>query len=228
MDFVSIDGKQYTGEVHQLFSDREEDGDISDTSTINSDHDSEEEYSIGGDVTVETEPDPNDGFDGDAEGAATNSVPGNFSDLPSSSANCVYGKNRCKWSKQGPVLCRTRSHYIILHLPGLKTAAGNLQIENPLDYWCLLITDEIISIIVDCTNEKKQSYQVNMEKPSHIVITSIRLKSKHFFGLLNLTSIFKSNNEDAADLFTSDGIGRDIFRATMSLKRFLFFFDSIA
>ncbi|KAL3290065.1 hypothetical protein HHI36_023434 [Cryptolaemus montrouzieri] len=75
MDFVSIDGKQYIGEeIHQLFLEREEDGDFSDTSTINSDHDLEEEYSIDEDVTVETEPDPNDGFDGDTKDAATNPV----------------------------------------------------------------------------------------------------------------------------------------------------------
>ncbi|KAL3275231.1 hypothetical protein HHI36_020000 [Cryptolaemus montrouzieri] len=66
----------YIEEVHQLFLDREEDGNISDTSTIDSDYDSEEKYSIDGEVTVETEPDPNDGFDGDAKDAATNPVAG--------------------------------------------------------------------------------------------------------------------------------------------------------
>ncbi|KAL3282894.1 hypothetical protein HHI36_006052 [Cryptolaemus montrouzieri] len=85
-------------EVHQLFLDREEDGDISAVSTIDNDHDSEEEYSIDGDVTVETEPDPNDGFDGDAEDAATILVPGNSSDLPSSSASYVYGKKKLLYS----------------------------------------------------------------------------------------------------------------------------------
>ncbi|KAL3290454.1 hypothetical protein HHI36_023795 [Cryptolaemus montrouzieri] len=63
-DFVSIDGKHYIGEeLHQLFLDREED------------HDSEEEYRKDGDVTVESKPDPNNGFDGDAGDAATNRVP---------------------------------------------------------------------------------------------------------------------------------------------------------
>lgn len=45
---------------------------------------------------------------------------------------------------------------------------------------------------------------------------------KAFIGLLYLQGLFKSGNEDVRSLWATDGTGRDIFRATMSLPRFLF------
>ncbi|KAG5877610.1 hypothetical protein JTB14_010297 [Gonioctena quinquepunctata] len=43
-----------------------------------------------------------------------------------------------------------------------------------------------------------------------------------FIGLLLHTQIFKSNREDVRALFSKDGTGIDVFRCTMSEKRFLF------
>ncbi|KAG5863293.1 hypothetical protein JTB14_034894 [Gonioctena quinquepunctata] len=43
-----------------------------------------------------------------------------------------------------------------------------------------------------------------------------------FIGLLLYTQIFKSNREDVRALFSKDGTGIDVFRCTMSEKRFLF------
>ena len=49
-----------------------------------------------------------------------------------------------------------------------------------------------------------------------------QVELRAFFGLIYLAGLFKSENEDATGLFASDGTGRDIFRATMNLKRFLY------
>lgn len=43
-----------------------------------------------------------------------------------------------------------------------------------------------------------------------------------YLRLFFLLGVFKSNNEDIESLFAPDETGPDIFRATMSLKRFDF------
>ncbi|KAJ4438318.1 hypothetical protein ANN_14260 [Periplaneta americana] len=58
------------------------------------------------------------------------------------------------------------------------------------------------------------------------------MELKAFICLVFLAGIFKSNHEDVDSLFTTDGTGRDIFRATMIKERYLFLltalrFDSI-
>ncbi|KAB0804107.1 hypothetical protein PPYR_01077 [Photinus pyralis] len=238
MDFLVIDGKKYTEEqVRELFLNGEDDGDISDTPTIDSNHDSEEEYTIDDDADVaevddQAEQVPVDDLDFHAS-AENSSDSDSSSDLPLSSVGYVYGKNRYKWSKRAPTLGRTRRHNIITHLPGLKAAARNLQDKNPVNYWSLLITDEMISTIVDCTNEKITDLSSTYGETASFVNFTDSVEMKAFFGLLYLTSAFKSNHEDVEGLFASDGTGRDIFRATMSLKRFMFLlvalrFDSIS
>ncbi|KAB0790660.1 hypothetical protein PPYR_14896, partial [Photinus pyralis] len=213
MDFLVIDGKKYTEEqVRELFLNGEDDGDISDTPTIDSNHDSEEEYTIDDDADVaevddQAEQVPVDDLDFHAS-AENSSDSDSSSDLPLSSVGYVYGKNRYKWSKRAPTLGRTRRHNIITHLPGLKAAARNLQDKNPVNYWSLLITDEMISTIVDCTNEKITDLSSTYGETASFVNFTDSVEMKAFFGLLYLTSAFKSNHEDVEGLFASDGTGK--------------------
>lgn len=46
------------------------------------------------------------------------------------------------------------------------------------------------------------------------------MELKAFLGLLFYSAIFKSNSEDLNSIFATDGTGREIFRLTMSMKRF--------
>lgn len=233
MDSLFIDGKQYTEEeVCELFLNGEDDGDISDTPTIDSNHDSDEEYAMEDAVVDQVEEIPICDFDIDAS-TANSADSDSSSDMPLSTLGYVYGKNRYKWSKRAPTRGRTRRHNIITHLPGLKGPAKNLQNKNPVNYWSLLITDEMISTIVDCTNEKITDLSSRYGKTASFVNFTDSVEMKAFFGLLYLTSVFKSQHEDVEGLFASDGTGRDIFRSTMSLKRFMFLlialrFDSIS
>lgn len=104
----------------------------------------------------------------------------------------------------------------------MKLDFRSLLRYNAVNYWSLLIAEKIIHIIVDCTNEKscESSYKCRQTAAFVKHIDNIELKA--FYGLLYLMYIFKSNHEDVKGLFATDGTGRDIFRGTMSLKRFLF------
>lgn len=220
---IIIGGKSYKTAQVQGMLDNEDVSDLSDSPTINSDHDSDEEYEIDEPLHNEaTEPDENHSDSSNEDDSA-----GLLSE------KYAYGKNRYKWSKIPPTLGRTRSHNIIVHLPGLKQVAKNLQNSDPINYWTLLITDEMINEIVKCTNEKITDLSHAYEKTASFVNYTDEVDMKAFFGLLYLTSIFKSNHEDVEGLFATDGGGRDIFRGTMSLKRFFFLlvslrFDSIS
>lgn len=48
------------------------------------------------------------------------------------------------------------------------------------------------------------------------------IELKAFVGLLIYSAVFKSGNEAASSLFSTDGTGREIFRSVMTKERFLF------
>ncbi|XP_050303727.1 piggyBac transposable element-derived protein 3-like [Anthonomus grandis grandis] len=144
-----------------------------------------------------------------------------------------YGKDNTKWSKTAGIRGRTPAHNLVTILPGLIGPARNNPPREPVYAWSLLIPNEMIQKLVDFTNLKITSTRENCKKskrfaqsqtkfwPSFTENTNI-CEIKTFFGLLNLQSIFKSNHEDVRSIWATDGTGRPIFRATMSLARFSF------
>lgn len=137
---------------------------------------------------------------------------------------CFYGKKHCyKWSKEAPKITRTRAHNLVIRIPGNKNEAKNIGTSNILSAWQLFITEDFLQIILINTNikinEKKNNY--GTPHPSYIKpLDMIELRA--FIGLLYLSGIMKSNHENVEGLFANNGTGRDIFRATMSVQRFLF------
>lgn len=138
-----------------------------------------------------------------------------------------FGKDRSKWSKNPPASTKTRSHNIISHLPGRKGPA--LQAGNYCAFdssWKFLFDNSLVNLVVTFTNQKLESFRAKIDQTSANAtkLTSYRptnIDEIHaFFGLLFLTAIFKSGHEDLQHLFATDGTGREIFRATMSLTRF--------
>ncbi|XP_056639357.1 uncharacterized protein LOC130446872 [Diorhabda sublineata] len=134
-------------------------------------------------------------------------------------SNSLYGKNRFKWSKTPP---RIRQHNIIEERVGLKGPALSKNEMSPIETWELLLTDDIIQLIVQYTNQKLEAKYISpLIRPYYAKnIDSCELRA--YFGLLLLTAIFKSNHEDVRSLWISDYTGRDIFRGVMGLNRFLF------
>lgn len=144
-----------------------------------------------------------------------------------------YGKDRTKWAQDAPVRGRTLAKNIVTVLPGLKGSARQTPPSSPLEAWRLLISDRIISEIVVWTNAKIEKMKVTYGKfkrrknsrsqfsASFINVTD-KIEIEAFIGLLYLLGLFKSGHEDIRTLWATNGIGRDIFRCTMSLARFCF------
>lgn len=143
------------------------------------------------------------------------------------SSRYYRGKNRYIWSKIPPSNSRTRRHNIITYLPGLIGEIRDKTNMSPLESWQLLITDEIINIICIHTNKKitefSEKYTSQGTHSNHVSLLEMRA----FLGLLLLAGVFKSGHEDVESLWATDSTGRDVFRVTLSLKRFLFLLSAL-
>lgn len=137
------------------------------------------------------------------------------------------GKNRFKWSKNPPSSSRVRQHNIITHRAGLAGEAREKMNMKETESWQLLIPDNLIEIVCLHTNKKitefTEKYSSQGAHTDHVSL----LEMKAFFGLMLLAGVFKSGHEDVESLWATDGTGRDVFRVTMSLKRFLFILSAL-
>ena len=141
----------------------------------------------------------------------------------------MYGKDRYEWSHNPIIRGRTSRHNIITHLPGIRGNAKESSSLPPDVAWKCLFTDDIIDTIVRHTNEeieRKRCNYSNLDKATFLSTTKPQ-EMKAFFGLLYLAGAFKSAHEDLEGLYARDGTGRDIFPATMALKRLLFLLSSL-
>lgn len=210
-------------DIQNIEGPEESDGDISDGQSEHSKHDSDSEQQISDE---EYEDIPQEIFqDRDASLIDVPEAQGN----PSTASNYFYGKNRYKWAKNEPRRdVRTAACNVIrTHLPGLKGQARLANLLTPYDAWRLLFTDDILEIILEHTNAKisdlSTNYTVHVSFLNHLDMSEL----KAFIGLIILAGVFKSGREDVASLWAANGKGRDIFRATMSLKRFLFLLTAL-
>lgn len=140
----------------------------------------------------------------------------------SKSSSNYYGRNRYKWSNVPSISrTRTRAHNIISHLPGnigLARQFGKSCSQS--DAWSLIFTEDILTEIVLRSNEKLIKIRQKISDADRMDYRDLDLTElKAFLGLLFLTAIFKSNDEDLKSLFSTDGTGREIFRCCMPLKR---------
>lgn len=108
-------------------------------------------------------------------------------------------------------------------LPGLAGPARNLKNESKkADVWGLFFDQDIISQIVTNTNIKLLTVREKIppgKSKANYKNTNLE-EINALIGLLLLSSVLKSNNENMESLFTKDECSRPIFRATMSLNRY--------
>ncbi|XP_069670943.1 piggyBac transposable element-derived protein 4-like isoform X1 [Periplaneta americana] len=142
-----------------------------------------------------------------------------------------YGKNKCfKWAKEPPPSSvRTRRHNVIIQLPGLRPTAEILgENPDPVDVLGLLFTQDMLEEIILWTNVKigkLRTFYANKNLSCLHDVDLVELKA--WIGLMVYTAIFKSGNESIHSFFATDGTGRDVFRCTLSMKRFLFLLTAL-
>ncbi|XP_049942746.1 piggyBac transposable element-derived protein 4-like [Schistocerca serialis cubense] len=134
-----------------------------------------------------------------------------------------FGKKQCyKWSKEAPPTTRTRAHNIVCHLPGSKRKTKTIDSTDILSAWELFISEDLLQLILTNTNVKIHDMSNKYRAPKPAFIRPLDIDElRAFLGLLYLSGVMKSNHENVG-LFANDGTGRDVFRATMSVQRFLF------
>lgn len=150
-------------------------------------------------------------------------IPSCSSNLPST--NYVYfGKDKFVWNSQPQQQTRkTPSHNIIRGLPGLTTSAKVLgNTAAPVDICNMLLDVNIVSEIVQWTNQKLLSMREKIQDPANLCNyrETDPIEIRALLGLLMFSSIFKSGRERMQSLFSTGPSGRPIFRCTMSVKRF--------
>lgn len=139
--------------------------------------------------------------------------------------------DKTKWYKHIPTQnVRVRAHNLVKHMFGAKAAVLNLK--RPIDIWKHFFTDQMINEIV---NETNKHIELNQHKYARVRDANPTDSSElqAVFGLLYLSSVLKSGRVNVKELWSSSGLGIEIFRLTLSRTRFLFLlqhlrFDDIA
>ncbi|CAH2088702.1 unnamed protein product [Euphydryas editha] len=94
--------------------------------------------------------------------------------------------------------------------------------------WNILFSEDILQLVVQDTNRKLQEMRHKYKKEDRPELKDIDvIELLALIGCLLLTAIFKSNKEDTASLFATDGKGSEIFRCIFSQKRFLLLLAAI-
>lgn len=108
-------------------------------------------------------------------------------------------------------------------MPSPIGAAGNLQkIE---EFWKALFDDEIVRIIVDCTNQQIENHCADLiaqdkEIQSYHCHTDMN-EINAFIALLYYSAMWKTHRVDEKKLWTHDN-GTSFYRCVMSCRRFQF------
>lgn len=131
----------------------------------------------------------------------------------------LYGKDGTKWYKHFPTrTVKTRQENIVSHLPGPIRAARDAL--TPIDAWNLFF-DEITDLVVSYTNLYIAKVAGNYKDKNDARPTS-KAEIKSFFGLLYLAGLEHGARKNFSEFWGTDGMGTEIFTATMSQRRFKF------
>ena len=126
-----------------------------------------------------------------------------------------------KWYKNPCVskFAKTSSRNLLKFLPGPRNNAS--YIEDELQAFLLLISDEMIEKIVGCTNMHITAVQSNYDRKRDAKINT-KTELLAFLGLLILSGVKRAGHVSFLELWATDGSRIEIFRVCMSYNRFLF------
>nr|CAH7718289.1 unnamed protein product [Callosobruchus chinensis] len=124
-----------------------------------------------------------------------------------------------KWSKMLPPSSRTKSHNLVLRIPGPVKAVKSAK--TILQCFSTFIDDTMIDIIVICTNIKIEEIKRNFQRERDARETD-SCEIKAFNGILYMAGTMKSGRQNILDLWATDGTGCEHVYLTMSYNRFRF------
>ncbi|XP_043269515.1 uncharacterized protein [Venturia canescens] len=136
----------------------------------------------------------------------------------------LKGRNGFKWHTRSGSRHSDRNSAAELITPAPQHEASNVQKIEEL--WKLLFNDEMLKIIVDCTNEKIEEVCLTMIRDNKRPRTCYRhytnvAEISAFIGLLYYSGRWKSNNVPTAHLWDKIN-GTTFYRCVMSRPRFTF------
>lgn len=129
--------------------------------------------------------------------------------------------------KKSPIISKfskTNKKNIVKIFPGPKQCARD--ITNEKSAFDKIFTDDMIENIVQYTNLQIATLRTHYHRPRDAKNTT-KSEILAFIGLLLLAGTKKQNHTHFLELWTADGTGSEIFRATMSYNRFLFLLTAI-
>lgn len=131
------------------------------------------------------------------------------------------GRNKkTHWSKEVPKKSiRIRAENKVIRLPISKLATRSLK--SAMDIFKYFIDNEMLNLIVQHTNAYINLVAENYTRERDASPTNIA-EVQALLGLLFYAGVLKANHLNAEELWKSDGTGIEIFRLTMSIKRFKF------
>nr|CAI5870397.1 unnamed protein product [Callosobruchus analis] len=130
-----------------------------------------------------------------------------------------YGKDGTKWKKTAPPKnIRTRSENIVSHLPG--PIREGKQATTPMSSWNALFGN-IIPLVEKYTNIYIEQISDKFKNQSDTRITACA-EIRAFIGLLYLAGTDHGSRKNLDEFWAQDGLGSELFIATMSQRRFRF------
>ncbi|KAB0803806.1 hypothetical protein PPYR_00776 [Photinus pyralis] len=122
------------------------------------------------------------------------------------------------WRKhQNPRRGRIRQCNIIRESPGVTALAKDAT--DPYQTWKLFFTDDILELIVSCTNKYLTAIRPNYSRERDVLDTNVD-EVKALFGLLYIAGVLKSRHTNLKDMWATDKTAPEIFRMVMSKNRF--------
>ncbi|XP_046393761.1 uncharacterized protein LOC124161483 [Ischnura elegans] len=142
-------------------------------------------------------------------------------ELPIENNNLLLGKDSTTtWSKKEPrPNVRTPKRNIISEKPGFKGRKDS--IKSPIDCFRLFFDREVINTITACTNLQIQKVGANYSRARDTRPTD-EVEIECFIGLLLFAGTNRSGRQNIKDLWDRDGLGVEIFYASMNYQRFRF------
>ena len=131
-------------------------------------------------------------------------------------------------TEKSQINAKYQKENILKTKPGLINDAKNAN--TCFEFWSLLITDELLGVIVTCTNRKinkilEKLIEMETEAYNYVKETNIE-ELKAYIGLLYARGLLQLSGQDVKLLFQDD-IAHPIFGATMSYHRFIFLNSNI-